>query len=72
MSKVLIKFRDGHTEVHYGGPFSDYTVCGHDTDGETDWDHSIPTDKKVTCERCLTMVRFCKAIRLPRKEKTQK
>ena len=62
--KIEIPFKDSHKEVHLIHPFGDHTLCGHDHAGDKDWDEGVKTDKKVTCELCILIVKFCKKINL--------
>lgn len=42
---------------------SDYSLCGHDLAGDTDYDSAIRTTEKINCEDCIDIINFCK--RLP-------
>lgn len=42
---------------------SDYSLCGHDLAGDTDYDNAVRTTEKINCEDCIDIINFCK--RLP-------
>lgn len=63
MKHKLITFKDGRSEVHFDAPFNnDYTLCGHDTCGDLDWNEAQDTDQKVNCDHCMAIVAACKKV----------
>lgn len=64
---VKIEFttnKESKGEVHYVGVINDYTLCGAtmDMDSSTMGDFK-GTTKKVNCENCIRIVKFCKSLK---------
>jgi hypothetical protein len=55
---------EGETRQHAGSPFAmDTTLCGLSLDGDPEITRKIEDrDGSITCEQCLSIVRFCKTI----------
>ncbi len=67
MSEQLSYWRtvdeDGKQRTHLEGPGDSYTLCGHDTAGDTAT-HSKPpvclgtAKRRITCKHCLQFIAF--------------
>lgn len=68
MKHILIRYKNGAIPVvHFDGVAgvgADYTLCGDDTAGDTEWYTGEETKKRVTCERCQNIVKACKKVLL--------
>jgi hypothetical protein len=42
---------------------ADYSLCGHDLAGDTEYGSAVRTTEKINCEDCINIINFCK--RLP-------
>lgn len=61
---AMMRYRMKHAEtleetVHYEGPFTDFSLCGDALECDRYAAESVPTvtTKRVTCERCMAVVR---------------
>lgn len=57
---------EGETRQHAASPLgSDYALCGLTLDDDPTVIRKIEErDGAVTCEQCLTVIRFCKTVKL--------
>jgi len=60
----FLRTEHGEPAVHFTCPINDYTLCGLTLDGDdkTLGDYE-PTNDKVDCEHCITIVKLCKSIK---------
>lgn len=58
----VIHSEDGEKLVHYEGPFGDYALCGDALEVDRNGILNEPeiTKKRVTCEKCLLVVKHVK------------
>ncbi len=65
MIRKKVNFHTGESEVHFAdGPGPDYSICGCDLDGDTEYGNATITNEAVNCSDCLRLVKICKKIRL--------
>jgi len=67
MTRYKIYFKDGGTEVHFGGVSQkDVSLCLHDLSGDDCFGRSYAaasvTKDKVDCKDCIAIVNYCKSI----------
>lgn len=41
---------------------SDYSLCGQDLAGDTEYSSSVRTTEKINCEDCVNIINFCKRL----------
>lgn len=57
------RYCNTYNEVHFVGCISDYTLCGLTLDGDENVaGEYMPTSKKVNCDQCIRIVRYCQNI----------
>lgn len=66
MNVMRVTTAEGETRQHAVSPLgSDYALCGLTLDDDPAVIRKIEErDGAVTCEQCLTVIRFCKTIKL--------
>lgn len=61
---LKIKTKERGTEIHYKGVFDDHTLCGLDINGDVYLriEAATKVDKRVNCQDCLKIVRYCQSL----------
>ena len=68
-----MKLKDNTGIVHLGDPASfQYTLCGMSYDAPLEDDNCevctddimVETSDKITCERCIKIIKYCKTIKI--------
>lgn len=65
-TRVKIKtLENSHTHFDFEIGGNNYTLCGLDTLGDTSLglNYPVKVKRKVNCPTCITIVKFCHAIR---------
>lgn len=64
MKKHLRIKTEDETSTHFGGVFDDHTLCGLTLGGDEYLKISVEKSvkTKVTCDDCISIVKFCKSI----------
>lgn len=58
-SEVVGRYAVIHSGPSEGG---DFTLCGAATDGEDGNTNMLRTRRRITCSRCVAIIRYCKSI----------
>lgn len=58
-SEVAGRYAVIHAGTHGG---NDYTLCGAALDGEDGDSSMMGTRRRITCQECIRIIRYCKSI----------